>query len=330
MQSGDEQKDRVYLFDNLKTLLIFFVVYGHVINSIYNFQGIEKSLIVSYSWIFIYSFHMPLFVFLSSFFSKKYNNYSEKTSTILITLLIPYLVFNTIFYLMNRQFILPLLPDSSMWYLYALIIWRLFLPIAVRIRFIIPITIFVSLLMNVVPLGVDSGTEQTIKYFPFFLMGYYTQTHQIKKLRSLGRIKCSIVLFAAALLILVIFWTSKIEITENILFVHSENLGILTFFGRCLSITFGMIISLLLLVILPDKKLHLSFVGKNTLLIYLLHYMPLCRRVYQLIIPVNSEVYSIPISILVSFAVVLLFGSKPFVWGYRKFLLIATKLLYKQ
>ena len=239
-------------------------------------------------------------------------------------------MFNTIFYLMNRKFILPILPDSSMWYLYALIIWRLFLPIATRIRFIIPISIFISLLMNVVPIGVDSGTEQTIKYFPFFLIGYYTQTYHIKKLRLFGRIKCSIVLFAVALLILAIFWISNIDITENILFVHSENLGIKTFLGRCLSIAFGIIICLSLLIILPDKKFHLSVIGKNTLLIYLLHYMPLCRCVYQMIIPVNSEFFSIPISILVSFAVVILFSSKPFVWGYRKFLLIATKLLYKQ
>ena len=143
-----ENKERIFLFDNLKVILIIFVVFGHIINSLYPFQGIEKPSLISYVWIFIYTFHMPFFIFISGFFSKSFSVYSEKTTTIISTLIIPYVLFNFAFYLMNRNFSIPFLPDSAMWYLYALIIYRLVLPLAIKTRLIIPVSFSVSLLMN--------------------------------------------------------------------------------------------------------------------------------------------------------------------------------------
>ena len=58
-------KERDYLWDNIKALLIFFVVAGHVLEM--NPVKCEFALGVD---AFIYSFHMPAFVFASGFFSK--------------------------------------------------------------------------------------------------------------------------------------------------------------------------------------------------------------------------------------------------------------------
>ena len=62
------QNRRIYLFDNVKTLAIIFVVVGHAINFLAltpKGNDLEKSLFV-----FIYSFHMPLFIFISGLFLK--------------------------------------------------------------------------------------------------------------------------------------------------------------------------------------------------------------------------------------------------------------------
>ena len=57
--------DRIYFYDNLKFILITFVVIGHFLLHILDYQ-ISKSL-----FLFIYAFHMPLFIFITGFLSKR-------------------------------------------------------------------------------------------------------------------------------------------------------------------------------------------------------------------------------------------------------------------
>ena len=52
---------RIYKFDNLKAILIFLVVFGHFLELV---EG-HKLLYLT-----IYSFHMPLFLFLSGYFAR--------------------------------------------------------------------------------------------------------------------------------------------------------------------------------------------------------------------------------------------------------------------
>ena len=55
-------KERIYLYDNVKCLAIILVVIGHAINYLTDFDGytLEKGM-----YVMIYSFHMPLFLFVS-------------------------------------------------------------------------------------------------------------------------------------------------------------------------------------------------------------------------------------------------------------------------
>ncbi|MBS7565356.1 acyltransferase family protein [Mucilaginibacter sp. Bleaf8] len=68
-------KTRDYLFDNIKFFLITLVVFGHFIES-YITQNIYQKVI----FICIYSFHIPLFVFLSGYFSKSANSLSIRNN----------------------------------------------------------------------------------------------------------------------------------------------------------------------------------------------------------------------------------------------------------
>ena len=92
--------NRNYTFDNIKIILIFLVVFGHLINVVYT----EKPFIIQIIWIIIYTFHMPLFVLISGYFSKGYS-VSLKADKILTGLVIPYFVFNTIFCILDKKFI---------------------------------------------------------------------------------------------------------------------------------------------------------------------------------------------------------------------------------
>lgn len=58
---------RIYKWDNLKCFLIVMVVIGHFVNQYAPISNTMKSLSL-----FIYSFHMPLFIFLSGLLQKKW------------------------------------------------------------------------------------------------------------------------------------------------------------------------------------------------------------------------------------------------------------------
>ena len=59
-----QEKTRDSYFDNLKTILIFLVVLGHFtnLNNSVPLMGAINNV--------IYSFHMPIFIFISGYFSK--------------------------------------------------------------------------------------------------------------------------------------------------------------------------------------------------------------------------------------------------------------------
>lgn len=61
---------RDYYFDNLKFILIIFVVVGYTIEPL-----IQTSSKLKILYSFIYAFHMPLFILVSGYFSKEYMNY---------------------------------------------------------------------------------------------------------------------------------------------------------------------------------------------------------------------------------------------------------------
>ena len=55
-------------WDSLKFVLIFLVVYGHTIETYSPDGSINRAI-----YNLIYVFHMPLFIFISGYFSKKYD-----------------------------------------------------------------------------------------------------------------------------------------------------------------------------------------------------------------------------------------------------------------
>ena len=57
---------RIDYLDTVKAVGIFLVFFGHIAGDLWPF-GIKKAFL---PWKFIYSFHMPLFFFLSGIFAK--------------------------------------------------------------------------------------------------------------------------------------------------------------------------------------------------------------------------------------------------------------------
>ena len=79
---------RDFYFDNAKFILMFFVVFGHLLQSY-----IDTDVFISYIYRLIYTFHMPAFILVSGYFAK---GIYEKGYIRHITkkLIVPYVIFN--------------------------------------------------------------------------------------------------------------------------------------------------------------------------------------------------------------------------------------------
>ena len=121
---------RDYAFDNMKVLLIIFVVFGHALEEF----GIKGNLGLIRAA--IYLFHMPLFIFISGYFSKS----DAKPEKLFKTTLIPFIIFNTAWLLIHGSKINEInffKPIYVFWYLISLFFWRVTVKYFDRIKGIV-------------------------------------------------------------------------------------------------------------------------------------------------------------------------------------------------
>ena len=84
-----QEQQREYLFDNYKVLLIILVVIGHFIEPCYD----QNSFLYELKW-GIVAFHMPAFIFISGYFSKRIPSIKR----LIQGLVIPYFVYELVYY----------------------------------------------------------------------------------------------------------------------------------------------------------------------------------------------------------------------------------------
>ena len=179
--------------DSVKFWLIVLVIAGHVfMNS--DFQQSKVCVII---WKWIYLFHMPLFIFISGYFSSKKQTNQFKLS--LFKLVEPLIIWNainlTIVYISkeNITFKYLITPWWILWYLLSLIYWRLilqFVPsnILKKRNLVVCITFCISIIAGFLPVGRFLSIQRTLSFMPFFFLGYCMKGNNIylpKKYRPL-------------------------------------------------------------------------------------------------------------------------------------------------
>lgn len=191
---------RLAYWDNIKMLLIFLVVLGHAIA--YAKWAGDTGLLCLYNCIF--SFHMPVFVFISGYFSKRITGPRKKDIEIL---LYPYLVFQVlnVFYVRyikhNPASWNLFIPLHQNWYILALFIWRLTIPYFQYVNKWIGIAIALGLSLIFSKYQVADNLfalNYVFVFLPFFVLGYYIDKAEIQRIKK--RIVNIFVLIAAFVL----------------------------------------------------------------------------------------------------------------------------------
>lgn len=151
-----EETERVYLFDNIKGIMLYLVAFGHILDVYMGKAGVEYNLMK-----YIYLFHMPMFAFVTGYFSKDYDKARENAVR---KILIPYLFFQLSYVLVGAIMIALglasfnanvfnysiILPSSAFYYFLAVFFWKLLGKDIMKFRYPLLISLILGLLIGVV------------------------------------------------------------------------------------------------------------------------------------------------------------------------------------
>lgn len=266
---------RDYSLDNIRFLLIFSVVFAHLLEVCNPFMG------SGHIYKFIYSFHIPAFIFLFGYNVK----YSPKR--IIYRWCIPYTIFQCAYLLFARYVLNTDLnfqfttPYWLLWYMLVCIYYQLLLPLFdtadKRKQILMILCVFIiSLLIGYEnSVGYNMSLSRFFVFQPWFLLGYYCKKNNILERLSVQPKRRFVFLFVSAAII--VFLAPYLYIIPNGLlygsYSYSSCGGSLWMRGIVCLISFFMILFLFIGIkpCLGGKLLLITSAGQNTWPIFLLH-----------------------------------------------------------
>ena len=275
------QKRNIWL-DNVKGFLIICVVAGHFLESGIDYHSnMCKSL-----FLFIYSFHMPLFVFASGLMCehaiKTKERFCKKLASfaglfVLLKLLIfPFQRLN------NPDLTFSLVKtDGVPWYLFAMCVFYTcaYLLRNMDKRKVLAISFFIALMA-----GYDNGIgdvfafSRCLVFFPWFVLGWMSDVNKLEF--QLHRRSLRIL---APIIVLTFFILCRVNIDSFYIFRRFftgrssyeallDDAGEIGILFRLSAYMITIIIGVCIMSIIPRRTLfHLDVLGKESMSIYFFH-----------------------------------------------------------
>lgn len=254
--------------DSVKYCLMILVVVGHVFSR----KPFTSTQGCSVVWEWIYMFHMPLFVFLSGFFSYKKDtkNYILSCWKLFEPLLIFQLLMRGIDYLFTGSVTWKdlLTPWWVLWYLLSLIYWRSFVQfmpdrLLRNVKALFLLASLVSIISGLLPFNRFLSLQRTLSFFPFFFLGYSMKG---RRLYISTKYKPLCILFLAITLILPFFFSKYLGDLNQ---AQPYN-NIRDMFSRIFVFCLSLPISVAFINICPNIP-WISQQGRLTLYYYICH-----------------------------------------------------------
>lgn len=275
---------RFDILDNFKAILIFLVVFTHFL---FNYSKNNQNSLSNYIVNYIYSFHMPSFIFVSGFLSKSENSRSFKNLT---KLLLIYLIFNfshgLILYKYKSWKIDFYNPYNSYWYILCLIYWRISINYFAFQYFSITISIIISILIGFwKEINSTFSLRRTFTFFPYFIVGFKISKDNFKKIlyfrkRYFFIVSCLFLIFIYLSFSYFPYINVIHSMMDNSYNDYKNDIKI-----RLVLIIFSFLIIVFSILLIPNKQIPiLTKIGKNSLYVYLFH------RIFTLII--DFELFS--------------------------------------
>ena len=263
---------RVVVFDNIKFFLIVLVIYGHLTNI--------GCLVPGYVYSVIYSFHMPLFVFLSGYFTKKHD---PKFNQTVLNLFLLYVVFCLLSWSVNicvyhkPAFSSIYRTPFALWYLLCLVYWKTIIHFTSESILKGFWFFLIALIVSVLPLFLMLdffSISRCLSFFPFFLLGWLAKENNwINKFDGFlnesrrNRVNCIIVGCLLSLVCCIIAILIPVDIYWGLNPVKYPFFLVLVY--KVLSWIIAVVISATIYLLMPKQRGLEE--GKHTLFYYLFH-----------------------------------------------------------
>ncbi|MCT6870120.1 acyltransferase family protein [Apibacter sp.] len=203
--------NRNKIFDSLKFILVCFVVYAHTTESQYN-KDRGTEVLVS----FLSTFTMPLFIFISGYFSKTitWDKYKKSFKTLFLTYIvaqltysIPLIIAHSInppsnqFNIFEEIISIFILPKGGLWYIVGLLVWRFMIyyiaKFKLKFALVFSLSLIIPLLFGFIDIQLNAF--RIITFFPYFILGYYCTENIFNKIRKVN----PLISFAVLLIIFI-------------------------------------------------------------------------------------------------------------------------------
>lgn len=266
-------KERIALWDNVKFLLMITVVVGHLID-----HDISSSHLFRSGFIFIYSFHMPLFIFISGLFHKN-KNIKEKAVSYFSIYFVLKICFSVLKMITHKKLEFELFSEYGVpWFLFASAV---FIIITYLLRdfdkkYILVISVILGLFC-----GYDKNIgdflvlSRIIVFYPFYLLGTMVSKEKIEALAK----KLPVKALAGAVILawgaVCFFLTDKVYLLRPLLTGRNPFNSRLIDYGflyRAGVYAVAVIIGLCFVLITPTVKIgKITSFGQRTLQVYFWH-----------------------------------------------------------
>ncbi|TMQ90460.1 hypothetical protein ETD83_35365, partial [Actinomadura soli] len=276
-------------FDNVKFFLIMLVVLGHFWEVFRKDSGAANA-----AYTVVYAFHMPLFVFVSGYFSRGFMRSTDKFRGIFPTLIVPFAIFNALYRLLtflnvdDFQLLGAFRPQYLMWFLVALVLWRLSAPLWSHLRYPVATAVALSLIAGSWSFNSDPTLCRAAGLLPFFVLGLTVGTGAgaagggpgpVDALRSRAWTRWAGASVLLAALPAAYVWergtvVPKIEHGVRLWNRGYEQMGFGLLEGmsyRLLAMVFAVVLGAAFLAAVPRGRAWYTRLGTRTMYVYLLH-----------------------------------------------------------
>lgn len=306
-------------WDTIKFVMIFCVVFGHILYYFTSNHTIAKGI-----YFFIYTFHIPVFVFLSGMFSK--NTIDQKRWDKSLFYIILYLILKigiaAVKSLKTGELEVHLLWDSTpAWYLLAMaayfIVTMIFLQKWKWNQVLLAALFFGCIAGCDNHFGDHYASMRIATFYPFFLMGYGTDAIKLRSVLNHKRIKFPSFFIVILTFIICLIYSDKLYSFIQLLKGRTtyETIGFTGLRGPLIRLVYyvgAFLLVFCILSLIPALKGLSSKIGQNTLTVYILH--PLIITLFFEVLPGSKYInaiwptFTIPAVFLITLILVILLG----------------------
>lgn len=304
-------------FDNARWLAGSLVVMVHANSDLMGGGGLADWLHAAFQ-----PARIPLFALLVGLFTPRRPT-SRDQNNLISMVIVPFTLVSAAHIALNwwwgiRPLFHPTSAQYTLWFMYGVIVWRLFGPLLARCRHFMVIAILISLASGAFEALTPFALPRVLGYTPFFALGLFLQQNS-DWLRRRTRWSVAMAIAAIAL------WWTAVTVTLRMGIYRFNFVGMVDGYDTVGGNLTGMILRLVVLLmtgaamlgflhLMPRRRIRwLSYIGAGGFTIYMLHglVLRLLRNWDFLPFFAEREWWAVVVTTAFAFALAAVLGSRP-------------------